>query len=162
MQVIIGIIEDMNKKIEACRVFDTDTERFKDISYGRVKNIVCSGQRVVGLKVENRFDYYGGNEKKIVKLEKGTWHINRVTRLTGAGQPIGKQFNTIIGWTGFAEVKQYYIVGYDGTVSKLSLKEFKQKVSNQEINGASIKESNLVICRSLNKELERSEEDAGN
>ena len=110
---------------------------------------------------KNRIDYYGGSERKIIKPEKGTWSISRVTKLTGAGQAIddGKHFCTVIGWTGFAELKHYYIVSYDGNISKLSLSEFKEKVRMKEINGASIKDSadNLIVCRDLNKELERSE-----
>ena len=156
--VIIGIIENTNKRIEACRVFNSDTESFMDISYEKVKDMVSNGQRIVGLKLENRFDYYSGTEKKIVKTEKGTWNIKRVTRLNGAGQLIddGKEFSTVIGWTGFAEVKRYYIVSWNGIITKLNVEEFKSKVVKQEINGAYIDtySNKLVVCKDLN--IERS------
>lgn len=161
MKVIIGIIENSRKKIEACRVFDTNTESFKDTSYEKVKEMICDGQRIVGFKLENRIDYYSESEKKIIKPEKGTWNINNVSKLNGAGQLLenSKEFSTVIGWTGFAEVKQYYIVSWDGIITKISLKEFKEKVINREVNGAYINadSSKLVVCKDLNVEMERSE-----
>ncbi len=159
MLVVIGKIEDSNGKLEACRLIDTETMNVGDISIKRIKDAVRSNTKIKGFAISRNNDLYAGRVRETVVRDKGlkfSWH--RIPNLTGNGELINPEDNkyiTLIGWKGFAEAKQYYLVNYKGELTKLNLKEFIAKIKADEINGALLSKNSELpsISRDLDIEI---------
>lgn len=165
MFIVIGKIEmkDGNKKkLDACRMFNTDTMEVQNISIGKIREAIRNGTHVLGF----RTFYLVQTTIKDVNLKttvtkdttpKFRWR--KVPRLTGNGELIDiedAKYMTVIGWHGFAEMKTYHLVNWQGKEVLVNLEEFTRKVKANEINGASYdnKYNRITISRELNKELQ--------
>ena len=159
MLIVIGKIENSNGKLEACRLIDTETMNVRDISIKRIKDAVRSGTKIKGFTITRNNDLYSGNIRETVVRDKGTkFSWNRIPNLTGIGELINQDDAnnlTVIGWKGFAEAKQYYLVNYKGEQIKLSLTEFIEKLKSDEINGAILNTNSSIpsISRDLDLEI---------
>lgn len=152
MKIIIGIIKNEKDKIEACRVYDTTSISYADISYQKIRSAITKGQRIVGYKPNNKF-------ATSIRKEAASYSLDLTPQLSGSGKLITNEeecLKTLIGWTGFAENKHYIVVNWDGTLTMLSQQEFKEKVINRKINGARYNNMYDKYCLTpdLNNELD--------
>ncbi|MFG6344657.1 MAG: hypothetical protein K1W35_13025 [Lachnospiraceae bacterium] len=164
MYIVIGKIEtqDGNRtKLDACRIIDTDTREVKDISIVKIKNAIINGVQVIGFKAIHSVKANKDNVAigtRVSKSQTSNFRWKKVPRLTGNGELIDiedAKYITVIGWSGFAEMKTYYLINWQGKEIKLNLQELIKKVQADEVNGASYdtKYSRPVMNKELNKEL---------
>lgn len=160
MKVIIGIIKNEKNRVEACRIFDTDSVKYEDVSINKIRHAIATGQRIVGYRLNKRTPCTrGGNVEISLRKEFASFNFNIVPQLNGVGKLIDLQdsyINTLLGWTGFAENKAYYVVNWNGKITKISQSEFKKGVINKKINGAKYDNVNnkFHFCMDLNNEME--------
>lgn len=158
MYIIIGQI-DSNEKvntIEACRIIDTETKEIKDIYIERIKQSVKNGVKVVGLKAYNKVNWRSNKKSMIVKKEIRRFDWEKIPKLNGAGQLLNDEdarFVTVYGWSGFAEMKRYHVINYEGEETLLTIDELRNKISNNEVNGAILHNNKVQILEELSKEL---------
>ena len=160
MKVIIGIIKGNRNMVEACRIYDTDSCSYKDMSFHKIKNVIENGQRIVGYRLNRQISYSrGGRMNTSLRKEAASFDFNIIPQLNGYGILVNIEdscINTLLGWTGFAENKHYIVVNWNGTITKLSQSEFKQGVIDRKINGARYDAYNnkFRFCMDLNNEIE--------
>lgn len=161
MYIVIGKIKDPNtKKIEACRIIDSNTKEVKIISAIRIRDAVKRGIKVQGFKkftiITNNKNFDVQTETTKAETSKFKWR--KVPLLTGAGELVNKEdekYLTVFGWKGFAEEKRYQLFDWEGKEVTLSVDEFIQKLKADEINGASFdyKNNKPILLRELNIEI---------
>lgn len=139
MKIVIGKILTDTDKIEACRVFDTNTKSTEELSLKKIRALITSGETVVGFKLTHINNYLKGNIKNNLTKERGKFSFNKVPVINGSGDLVNENDTeklTVYGWKGFAEAKKYLCLDYTGKEVTLSVEEFKQKVTEDKINGA--------------------------
>lgn len=157
MKLIVGKILS-GKRLEACRVVDTETLEVKIISYSCIQEDIMKGEKVKGLRTNTLYNYMKGVDKKVITKEKGKWNFGKVPSLNGKGElidPDDAKYLSLYGWRGFAEAKKYCLFNYLGDQVFLDVDTFKEKVKAGEINGATIypKTGNPLICCDLQNEI---------
>lgn len=164
MYVVIGKIEtkDGNKiKLDACRIIDTDTREVMDISIVKIRNALRNGVHVLGFKANYSLKATKENIKvhpEVARSGDSKFRWRNIPRLTGNGELVDAKdakYMTVIGWHGFAEMKKYHLVDWQGKEVVLSLNEFIEKVQADEINGAAYddKYNRPTINKELNNEF---------
>lgn len=139
MKIVIAKILTDTGSIEACRVFDTITKTTEELSLKKIRVLINSGETIVGFKITHVNNYLKANVKCNLIKERGKFSFNKVPVITGSGDLVNKSDAdklTVYGWKGFAEAKKYFCLDYTGKEVTLSVEEFKQKVTEDKINGA--------------------------
>lgn len=139
MKIVIAKILTDTGSIEACRVFDIFTKSTEELSLKKIRVLINSGETIVGFKTAHVNNYMSGNVKTNLIKERGKFSFNKVPVITGSGDLVNKSDAdklTVYGWKGFAEAKKYFCLDYTGKEVTLSVEEFKQKVTEDKINGA--------------------------
>lgn len=158
MKIVIGKILTDTDKIEACRVFDTNTKSTEELSLKKIRALITSGETVVGFKLTHINNYLKGNIKNNLTKERGKFSFNKVPTITGSGDLVNeddKDILTVYGWKGFAEAKKYICIDYKGQETILNLADFKELVKQNKINGTIIndKTNKLMLMDALDNEL---------
>lgn len=163
MYVVIGKIEAQGNnvsKLEACRIFDTDTKEVKDISITKIRKALKNGVRVVGFKIMYNIDATtkkGAVRSNVSRNNTAKFRWRNIPRLTGKGELINTEdakYMTVIGWSGFAEMKKYHLIDWQGKETLINIEEFIEKVKAEEVNGVSYdsKYNKPLLSKELNEE----------
>lgn len=156
MKIIVGQILKGKNKVEAYQLYDTFTNKVELTSIEKCRNMVLQGRQVVGLRTDRHFSYAVGKDMLSVKVERGNFNMTKTPVINGKAElinPEDGELLTVIGWKGFAEEKKYHLVDYKGKHYQLDPEEFEKKVKERKINGAFIKNGNVLIMPCLNKEV---------
>lgn len=158
MKIVIAKVLTDTGNIEACRVFNVSTKSTEELSLKKIRALINSGETIVGFKIANVSNYIRGNIKTNLVKERGKFSFNKVPVITGSGNLVNKSDAdklTVYGWKGFAEAKKYFCLDYAGKEVILSVEEFKQKVTEDKINGAMIntKTGKINILSLLDNEM---------
>lgn len=153
MFVVIGKIEaetknNKRKRLEACRIVDTETKEVQDISIGRIKNAIKGGVHVVGFS----FDKENNNIHQENRLIK--W--SRIPALNGSGELINEEdakYMVVFGWHGFVEMKKYHMFNWKGEEVVLSAEEVVNKLKSKEISGINLAKDRLYFFKSFGTEI---------
>lgn len=159
MLILIGRIQSTDgKTLEACKLIDSETKEVKTVSFEKVREAVLNGEKIKGFKVFESINYVSGSVKKSIVKEKGKFAIHKVPELNGKGELIRESDRNklvVYGWKGFAEAKEFHLFNYKGEEVVLNIKQFTDKVSAGEVNGAVInkKTGRPMIAIDFNNEI---------
>lgn len=160
MLIIIGKFLDADGKVEACRILETDTKETGDFSLKKIKDAMKANNsiHVKGLKLTEKEGIKRDRVLLVVKEKEMKFNFSKVPELKGSGdvaRPEEERKITLVGWTGFSEMKKYHCVDYKGHVEVMDIAEFTKRVKANEVNGANYnpKTHRAVICNDLNIEL---------
>lgn len=159
MVVIIAKMEKNSNKLEACRLFDTDTRKIKDVSYKAIRKAIVNGEiQIKGFVLADKTNYSTGRVSMTLKKDKGRFSFTKVPSINGEGEllnPEDAKYMAVFGWRGFLERKVYYCVDYKGDVTEMKVNDFIESVKSGVINGASIsiRTGDAILSSELENEV---------